>query len=272
MPLIDLGRVRLYYELHGPADAPVIVLNNGILMNAASSWLPQRDVMAVRHRLLLHDFRGQGQSDHPDGPYSMEQHADDLASLLGALGIPAAHIAGISYGGEVAQAFALRHTSTVRSLFLADTVSEIGPELRLIVEGWRAVARLADPDLFFLVTVPWNFSPGFIASHAALLDAARIRYPDLDFPAVVRLCDAFLSSVDFTVRLAHVAVPTRIVVGERDLLKGPAYAQILHRGIPGSDVRVIAEAGHAACWEQPAEFNRLLLEFVSTVEGGTPAP
>ncbi|MEW5981193.1 MAG: alpha/beta fold hydrolase [Acidobacteriota bacterium] len=266
MPVIDVHGVGLYYELHGPADAPVIVLNNGILMNAASSWLPQRGALSDACRLLLYDCRGQGLSAHPPGPYSMEQHADDLAGLLVALEIPAAHIAGISYGGEVAQAFALRHPPATRSLFLADTVSEAGPELRLVIEGWREAARLGDPELFYLVTVPWNFSPGFIASHAELLDAARARYRDLDFPAVVRLCEAFLSSVDFTSRLPAVTVPARIVVGELDLLKGPAYADVLHRSIAGSDLHVIPGAGHATCWEQPAEFNRLLLEFVRGVE------
>lgn len=272
MSIIAVGDVRLYYELHGPPGAPIIVLNNGILMNAAASWLPQRDAVAARYRLLLYDCRGQGQSDHPAGPYSMEQHADDLAGLLGALGIASAHVAGISYGGEVAQSLALRHPSALRSLFLADTVSEVGPELRLVIEGWREAARLGDPDLFFLVTTPWNFSPDFVATHAALLDAARVRYRDLDFPAVVRLCDAFLSSVDFTNGLGRVAAPTCIVVGERDLLKGPAYADILHRAIPGSDVHIIAGAGHAVCWEQPAEFNRLLVEFVSAVDAGNPDP
>lgn len=266
MPFATVEGVRLYCELHGPEDAPVVVLNNGILMNAASSWLPQRDPIAARFRVLLYDCRGQGLSDHPPGPYSMDQHADDLAGLLGSLGIRSAHIAGISYGGEVAQAFALRHASAVRSLFLADTVSEIGPELRLVIEGWREVARLGDPDLFFLVTVPWNFSPAFIEANRTVLDAARARYRDLELPAIGRLCDAFLSSVAFTDRLGDIAAPARIVAGERDLLKGPAYAEILHRAIPGSDLHVIPESGHAACWEQPAAFNRLLLEFLDAVE------
>lgn len=266
MPFTTVDDVRLYFELHGPDDAPVVVLNNGILMNASSSWLPQRDPIAARFRVLLYDCRGQGLSDHPPGPCSMDRHADDLSGLLRALGIPTAHIAGISYGGEVAQAFALRHSGAVRSLFLADTVSEVGPELRLVIEGWREVARLGDPDLFFLVTVPWNFSPAFVAANGASLDAARARYRDLDFPAVVRLCDAFLSSVAFTASLEAIAAPARIVTGERDLLKGPAYAEILHRAIPGSDLHVIPDSGHATCWEQPAEFNRLLLEFLDAVE------
>jgi pimeloyl-ACP methyl ester carboxylesterase len=263
MPTIEVNGTRLYYEWHGPEDGPVLVLNNGILMNAAASWLPQRAALSERCRLLLYDCRGQGLSDHPAAPHSMAQHADDLAALLAALAVRAAHIAGISYGGEVAQAFALAYPDRVRSLFLADTVSEVGPELRLVVEGWRAAAERADPDLFFLVTAPWNFSPGFIAAHHGVLDAARLRYRDLDYPAVVRLCDAFLTSVDFTARLGEIAAPARIVVGEADLIKGPAYAAMLHRAIRGSDLHTIPGAGHAVSWERPDLFNALLLDFVT---------
>jgi 3-oxoadipate enol-lactonase len=105
----------------------------------------------------------------------MELHADDLASLLSALGYEQAHLAGISYGGEVAQAFALKHPGRTRSLILADTVSEVGPQLRVTVEGWLDAARAKDAGAFFNVTVPWNFSPAFIAANPRLLaDATAI--------------------------------------------------------------------------------------------------
>src|SRR3972149_4530703 len=105
MPKIIVNDISIYYELHGPENAPVLVLNNGILMNAATSWVFQTKALSAHNRLLQYDCRGQGQSDHPESPYSMEGHADDLAALLDALGIEKAHMAGISYGGEVTQAF-----------------------------------------------------------------------------------------------------------------------------------------------------------------------
>jgi 3-oxoadipate enol-lactonase len=267
MPFIQANQVRLYYEWHGPEAAPVLVLNNGILMNAAASWRPQTDAFAASYRVLQYDCRGQGQSDHPPGPYSMSQHADDLAALLDALAVPKAHILGISYGGEVAQAFALGHRGKVASLVLADTVSEVGPELRLIIEGWMAAASSDDADLFYLVTAPWNFSPSFIARHAQVLAAARERYRSLDLPAVARLCEAFLG-VDFTARLAQLDVPACVIVGDRDLLKGLSYATVLHRALRGSSLHVIGGAGHAVTWEAPAEFNRAVLDFLARVPGG----
>jgi 3-oxoadipate enol-lactonase len=265
MPWIAAGGVRLYYELHGRDDAPVLVLNNGILMNAAASWALQTPAFSVAYRVLLYDCRGQGLSDRPDEPYSMEQHADDLDALLSALGIESGHILGISYGGEVAQAFALAHPGRVRSLILADTVSEVGPELRLTIEGWKAAALTGDPDLLFLVTAPWNFSPAFIAARAATVAAARARYRDVDLAAFVRLCDAFLG-VQFTDRLGRIASPTCVIVGGEDRLKGMDYAGRIHRAMAGSRLRVLPGAGHAACLESPAAFNEAVLGFLEAVE------
>jgi pimeloyl-ACP methyl ester carboxylesterase len=262
MPTIQVNDVNLYYELHGPAGAPVLVLNNGILMNAAASWVFQTPALSRHYRLLQYDCRGQGQSDHPEGPYSMELHAADLAGLLDALSIDRAHIAGASYGGEVAQAFALAYPARVLSLLLLDTASELGPELRATAESWRDAAHRADAEAFFNASVPWNFSPQFIRDHPALLADARRRYALLDFPAVTRLCDCFLG-VDFTARLGEIAAPTCIITGELDLLKGPAYAHVLQSGIPHAELHILPGAGHATPWERPEEFNTVILGFLA---------
>lgn len=86
MPFAKVNGVNLYYELHGPQGADVIVLSNGIFM-ATASWVYQVAAFSKHFRVLLYDCRGMWQSDHPDEPYSMQQHADDLAGLLDTLGI-----------------------------------------------------------------------------------------------------------------------------------------------------------------------------------------
>ena len=219
MPKIQANGVELYYELHGPEDAPLLVLNNGILMNAAGSWVFQTQALAKYYRVLQYDCRGQGQSKHPDEAYTMEMHADDLAALLTILGYESAHIAGISYGGEVAQAFALKYPQCCQSLILADTVSEVGDELRIVIEAWLSAARAGDSEAFFNTTVPWNFSPEFVTKNPNLLADAKERYKLLDYPSVVRLCECFLE-VNFTARLGEIKCPICIIVGSADLLKG----------------------------------------------------
>jgi 3-oxoadipate enol-lactonase len=262
MSKLHANGVELYYELHGPENAPLLVLNNGILMNASSSWAFQTKTLARHYRVLQYDCRGQGQSEHPQSAYSMELHADDLAALLTGLGYEKAHIAGISYGGEVAQAFGLKYPGRTLSLILADTVSEVGAELRIIVDSWIDSARSADAGAFFDATVPWNFSSAFITANPRLLADAKGRYGLLDFSAVIRLCESFLA-VDFTARLGEITCPTCILVGSLDLLKGPAYAAILKTGIPHAELHLLQGAGHASCLERPQEFNTVILGFLS---------
>ena len=196
----------------------------------------------------------------------MDLHAEDLAALMGALGIEQAHVAGISYGGEVAQAFALKYPAKVCTLILADTVSEVGAELRIVVESWIDPARSADALGFFNATVPWNFSPQFIRANPALLEDAKKRYALLDFPAVVRLCECFFG-VNFTERLKEIKVPTCLLVGDQDLIKGPAYAEILRKGIPHAELYIVRGSGHATCWERANEFNTIILGFLAKCSG-----
>jgi pimeloyl-ACP methyl ester carboxylesterase len=54
-----------------------------------------------------------------------------------------------------------------------------------------------------------------------------------------------------------------VIVGEKDLLKGPEYAQIIRREIPHAEYHVLPEAGHATCWESVAEFNSIILGFLA---------
>ncbi len=261
MPKIHANGIDLYYELHGPQDAPVLVLSNGILMSTAS-WAFQTPILSRHYRPLLYDCRGQWQSDHPREPYSMEQHADDLAALLDALDIPRAHIGGVSYGGELSLIFAYKYPQKTLSLIVGSVVSEIGPVLRGIGETWREAALRGDPDLFFQVTYPFNFSGRWIAANAPALEQAKTRYALLDMPAIVNLCDAFLK-LDITRELHRITAPTLLMAGEDDNLKPRAYADKIAAEIPQAQYALIPRAGHAAMWEQVNLFNSLVLGFLA---------
>jgi 3-oxoadipate enol-lactonase len=267
MPEIIANSCRFYYELDGPDEADVLVLSNGILMSTAS-WGYQVPIFSRHYRVLRYDCRGQWQSDHPAGPYSMEGHAEDLAALLDALGIARAHIGGISYGAEISLVFALKYPERVRSLVLASLVSQVDPVLAGIAGMWLAAAQRRDPELFFAATYPFNFSQRWIAANPGPLAQARSRYETLDFDAVAELCRAFLQ-LDVTSELHRITAPTLLMVGEDDNLKPRAYADIIAREMPHAAYVIIPRAGHAVCWEAPLAFNSLVLGFLEQqVRGG----
>jgi 3-oxoadipate enol-lactonase len=262
MPRIEVNGIQIYYELHGPEDAEVVVLSNGVLMSTAS-WAYQTPVLSKHYRLLLYDCRGMWQSDHPPGPYSMELHADDLAALLDVLGIEQAHIGGTSYGAEVGMVFALKYPERTRRLIVTSAVSELDPVLRGLAEVWAYAAQQHDAELLFRSVYPLTFSAPWIAANQAVLAQARERYNSLDMDAFLELMKAFMR-LDITSDLHRIASQALVVVGEDDLLKPRQYSEIIARELPHAELATIPGAGHAAMWEKPALFNTLILGFLAS--------
>jgi 3-oxoadipate enol-lactonase len=261
VPRITINSIDLYYELSGPEGAPVLVLSNGIMMGTAS-WAYQKAVLERHLQILLYDCRGMWQSDHPEGPYSMQMHADDLAGLLDGLGIDQAHIAGISYGAEISMVFALAYPQKTKSLVVIDGVSEIHPLLRAQTYPWLMAAERDDPELLLKTSYHMNFAEEWIKANQAFIDASVERYAQLDLKALTWLMKAFYE-LDITDQLSNINAPTLVIAGEEDLIKGREYAKIIADQISSSELIIIPGSGHALCLEKPAILNTLLLGFVS---------
>ena len=242
MPLIKVNDTNLYYELHGPENADVIVLSNGIFMSTAS-WGHQVAAFKQHFRVLVYDCRGMWKSDHPAGPYSMEQHADDLAGLLRELGIAKAHIAGISYGGEISMVFACKYSAMVRSLIVSSSVSQIDPLLAAISQSWMAALQTRNAEMLFTVTLPFNFSENYIQTNQAILAASGKRYEQMDFVSVSELMAAFMK-LNITNDLKKITSPSLVIVGEEDTLKARKYSEIIAHEILGAEFMIIPHAAH----------------------------
>jgi pimeloyl-ACP methyl ester carboxylesterase len=260
MPKIQVNDIHLYYEISGPENAPVVVFSNGIMMSTAS-WAYQTSVLNRHLRVLTYDCRGMWQSDHPQGPYSMEQHAEDLAGLLDALDIEQAHIAGISYGAEVSMTFALAHPEKTCSLIVIDGVSEIHPLLKAQTTPWLMAAERNDPELLLRTSYHMNFAEPWIMANRAFIEASVERYAQIDMKAMTWLMKAFYD-LDLTKALPAIKTPTLVVAGEDDLIKGRPYAQIIADQIEGSEFVMVPGSGHALCIEKPGALNTLILGFV----------
>ncbi len=262
MPTLTANGVELYYEQHG-SGPETLILNNGIIASTGS-WAGQLPALTPHFRVLVYDMRGQGRSQkwQPGDPdYTWTQHADDLAALMDALDIPAAHIGGISYGGELTQVFALRYPDRCRKLVIADAVSHVEPMLAAIADSWARIAAFGDHETFYRSTWYWNFSEPFFAARYDFLlsriDAAR----QLDLPSVIQLCRCF-QTMNTTARLPEIAQPTCVIVGEKDILKPPHYSETIAECVPNAELHIIEGAGHASFWEQAEEFNQILLDFL----------
>jgi 3-oxoadipate enol-lactonase len=259
MPTTKINGIDIYYEIHGEGEP--VIFGNGIFSNTLG-WVNQLPVFSKEYQVILYDMRGQGQSEKPESPYSFDIHVEDQKMLLNDLGISKVHHVGISYGAELGLAFALKYPEMLKSLVVCSAVSQIGTLLQNMCELWRYTCLLADPEMFYHATVPLNFGETFLKEQTAILEAAKKRYSDLDYPALVRLLDSFLM-LDITDRLHKIKIPTCIIAGDEDILK-PAfpYSNLIHEKISTSEMFVVRGSGHAITFEKPDEFNSITLGFL----------
>ena len=252
----------MYYTLTGPADAPVVVLLHG-LGSSGDDWHHQAEALAG-YRVLAVDLPGHHRSARPRGMLSVGAMAAAVERLLARLGIEGAHVVGLSLGGCVALALALRAPARVRSLVVVNAFARLRPaDLRALVRG---AARV-----LLALTAPMSMVGAFVAreafprrEHAELRDAASARLaanPRGHYLA----CLAALARFDVRARLAEIRCPTTIVAGAGDTTVPLAAKQALANGIPGARLHVVAESGHVTLYDQPAAFNAILREHLASV-------
>ena len=229
-------------------------------------WAPQVSALVDRARCLAPDLRGFGESSK-HGPFTVDQYADDVAMLLRGLGIERAVVAGLSMGGYVAFALWRRHRSLVRGLVLADTragadTDETRNKRRVLIDvaRTRGAGAVADGQITgMLGKTTREKRPALIDEVHRMLESAPVE-------GIVGALEAMMARVDSTDTLATIDVPTLVVVGDEDVLTPPGEAEILHAGIRGSRLEVIAHAGHVSNMERPAAFNHVITEFLAALD------
>lgn len=251
---------RLAYSLTGTGPARV-ALTHSLAMDHAF-WAPVAARLAPHATVLTWDCRGHGASGKPQGPYTAEQFADDLADIFAAIGWSSAVVGGASMGGTVTLAFAGRHAGKVKGLGLFDTTAWYGPDAP---QQWaeRADKALA-AGLGALVgfqRTRW-FSDAFRDAHPDVVQACVDVFLNNDVHAYAETC-RMLGAADLRQVLPAIAVPTRIVVGEEDYATPPAMAQALHAAIAGSTLTVYAGGRHLTPLETP---DRIADELRSIIE------
>ena len=193
-------------------------------------------------------------------------YADQVAAFLGAIGIDAAHVAGVSFGAAVGIHLAARHPGRVRSLSLHSGWHVTDDYLKIVIEQWRTLATTLPTvaDVVIQAIFPWCFTPEMYVERpefvATLVDFVRGR-PAQPVDAFLAQTDAVLAH-DASGVLGDIGVPTLITVGARDLVCSTRFAEPLKSGIAGSELVVFDHLSHAGLHEDPETFNRATLDFL----------
>ncbi len=255
---VKANGIQVNYTVEG--EGPWVVMSHSLACNL-SMWDEQAAALSRRYKVLRYDLRGHGGTDAPAGDYTFDMLAYDAHALLEALGIRSCHWVGLSIGGMIGQAFALKFPGVFKTMVLADTSSRNPPEAKPVWEARVKTARengmegVVEPTLQRWLTEPYRKAhPETAARLAAMIRSTPV--------AGYAGCCAAIPTLNFTDQLKNIKVPTLVIVGEQDPGAPPEVAKVIHEKIAGSELVVIPSAAHIANLEQTAAFNRALLAFL----------
>jgi 3-oxoadipate enol-lactonase len=253
---------RCAYRVDGSPDAPPLVLLHAIATHG-DIWSPQVNVWAAHWRVVRIDLPGHGRSEPPSEPLAFADYAASVCAVLDDLRIHHAAVVGLSLGGMVAQALALRHPERVRALVLAHTSARTEPTVREIWE--QRLEQFEQQGLQGQVapTLGRWFTRGFVTG-APMTMAWVGRQITGTSPAGYTTAVRAIQALDHLDELSSIAVPSLVVAGDADTAVPPAVAERLAAALPRARLEVLRGAAHLGNVEAAVQFTETVGRFLLT--------
>lgn len=262
MPFCRVGDLEVHYRIVG--EGPPLVLIMG-LSGDLTWWEPLVEELERDFRLVLFDNRGSGLTEMPEGKCSIPMFANDTAGLMACLGIPQAHVFGVSMGGMIAQELVLHYPDRVDRLVLGCTYSGgegfTMPSAETVQK--MTLTRGGTPEEIARQTMSILFAPGFMKENPDTIEAMVRRFVDNPTPRkpVTQQLWAAMGH-NCHERLPKIRKQTLLLTGDQDLLIPPQNSETLRARIPGSRLAYVEDAGHVFFIEAPKRVARLLKEHL----------
>jgi pimeloyl-ACP methyl ester carboxylesterase len=229
-------------------------------------WQPVAKRLASRYRLIMPDLRGHGESSLGTGCATIQKHAADVARVMDTAGADRAPLIGVSIGGYAIFEFWRRFRDRVTALVLCNTKAQADtPEARAsrLQAADEVLRRGTEP--FFESMIPKLLGETTRRSRPDLVEGALRMMRKMSAENVAGVQRGMAERPDSVSTLKTITVPTLILTGAEDVMTGLPEAELMKEKIPGSQIRVVAKAGHYSPWEQPEEVGRLLRQFLDSV-------
>jgi proline iminopeptidase len=288
---VNAHGVMIYYKSFGRGQ-PLMLLHGG--PGASHDYfLPYLVPLARHHRLIFIDERGSGRSQTLEDPsgYTVENMVEDVESVRQALGLGQITLLGHSYGGVLAEAYALKYQKNLSALILGSTfastkaINEVFLRMKekmpsdvrdrinkMEAEGLYGHGKDYEKNRYTpeYMAAAWGdgYFPYIYQSH-----------PDPNYDPIENgkmswelyremwgshgefVIDGNLKSVEYTNRLPAIKVPTLILVGDHDE-SDPSLSKTIHEMITGSKLVIFPKSGHMTFADQPAMFAKAVEEFL----------
>lgn len=270
MPFIDVVETRLYYELSGPEDRPLILQFGGSLFGR-QNFHAVNEAFQREFRLLSYDASGYGRSDQPVEQYSIEGWADEAASLLSALGIDRTFVHGTSMGGMIAIAFCAKYPERTIAACADCAFARGDVYRRTMIRHWRKAAESMSLDeVADLITIQ-AVSARFIDANPDIFEQTRMLVAK-NSPYTVRQACLAMENMDLEPLAREIRRPILFTNGTQDIMTPPTL------GPSGFSVKQIVDAipefarlhefpdiGHADLLECPNEAAHIVTAFFHEV-------
>ena len=252
-----IGYAEAAQDIEAGGKLPIIFLHG--VGSDKSVWAPQLDHFAAERRAIAFDYPGYGDSDPAPEGTSRDDYAAALLSAMRALGVPRAHICGLSLGGVVAIAMHHAAPDACASLLIADSFAS-HPDGQAIYD--RSVAGSSDMRVLAEARVDVLLAqPADPAVRAEVIETmARID------PAAYRIGAEAVWLADQRDRADAIRCPVLMLCGNEDRVTPPALSSALARMIPGARCETIERAGHLSNLERPEAFNTSVGAFIRGVD------
>ncbi len=268
MPKVKVKDITINYESQGTGE-PLVLIPYLAADNACYAF--QVADYAKHFTCISLDPRGAGETDKPDGTYSTELFADDVAGFMQAIGVEKAHVSGVSLGGAIGLWLASKYPQKVKTLSLHSCWPKTDPFLKVIVGDWQTIAKGLGSvqEMVIQGILPFCLTPELYAAKPEYVDqlAAFVRSrPKQPLDAFLRQSNAVIAH-DGLGQLGKISAPTQITFGRHDIVTSTRFAEPLKNGIKKSELLVFEDCAHAAIYENVAVFNEKTLEFLNRHAG-----
>ena len=257
-----INSIQLHY-VHAGRGVPLLMVHGYPLDHAV--WQPQMNRLSDIAQVIMPDLRGFGSSDAPEGVYTMDTHADDLAALLNALKIEQAVICGLSMGGYIVLAFWRKYATRVRGLILVDTrAGADAPAARQARLNTAEQVRRQGTAFVVQDMLPRLLAESTRQSRSDLVESVHAMMLRQSPTGIIGAQLGMAERPDSTPTLPTITVPTLVVFGAEDVIAPvETEGRSLADAIPGAKLVVIPNAGHLSNFEQPEAFNTAVCEFLA---------
>ena len=245
------------------SGTPLVLITG--LSATMDDWAPPFvDALAAHHRVVVFDNAGIGSTAALGSPLTITKMADQTSALITTLGLGRSDVLGWSMGGMIAQALAVRHPGQVRRLILAATQPGTGTATAIPVAAAAAAVSL-DVTIRLSVLFPAGQANAARAYIAEILQYPnRYEAPTAVIPAQASAVEAWLAGSDPAgPRLASVGASTLVADGTADALNPVANDQLLATTIPGAQITLYRDAGHAFLFQDTVAFVARIDRFLA---------